>query len=76
MKKWNLIVDVALCHDCNNCFLACKDEYVGNDFKGYSAAQPWFGQRWMNVERKERGQFPMVQVAYLPTPSMHGDDAP
>ena len=36
MKKWNMVVDVALCHDCNNCFLACKDEYVGNDFKGYS----------------------------------------
>lgn len=76
MKKWNMVIDVALCHDCNNCFLSCKDEYVGNDFKGYSAAQSWFGQRWMNVERKERGQFPMVQVAYLPTPCMHCDDAP
>ena len=29
MKKWNMIIDVALCHDCNNCFLADKDEYVG-----------------------------------------------
>jgi Fe-S-cluster-containing dehydrogenase component len=76
MKKWNMVIDVALCHDCNNCFLSCKDEYVGNDFKGYSVAQPWFGQRWMNIERKERGQFPMVQVAYLPTPCMHCDDAP
>jgi Fe-S-cluster-containing dehydrogenase component len=75
-KKWNMVIDVALCHDCNNCFLACKDEYVGNDFKGYSAAQPWFGQRWMNVERKERGQFPMVQVAFLPTPCQHCDNAP
>jgi Fe-S-cluster-containing dehydrogenase component len=76
MKKWNLVVDVALCHDCNNCFLACKDEYVGNDFKGYSVAQPWFGQRWMNIERKERGQYPMVQVAYLPLPCQHCDNAP
>jgi hypothetical protein len=75
-KKWNMVIDVALCHDCNNCFMACKDEYVGNDFKGYSAAQPWFGQRWMNIERKERGQFPMVQVAFLPTPCQHCDDAP
>ena len=76
MKKWNMVVDVALCHDCNNCFLSCKDEYVGNDFKGYSVAQPWFGQRWMNIERKERGQYPMVQVAYLPVPCQHCDDAP
>jgi Fe-S-cluster-containing dehydrogenase component len=76
MKKWNLIIDVALCHDCNNCFLADKDEFVGNDFPPYSAAQPWAGQRWMNIERKERGQYPIVQVAYLPMPCMHCDDAP
>lgn len=76
MKKWNLIIDVALCHDCNNCFLADKDEFVGNDFPPYSAAQPWTGQRWMNIERKERGQYPIVQVAYLPMPCMHCDNAP
>jgi Fe-S-cluster-containing dehydrogenase component len=76
MKKWNLVVDVALCHDCNNCFLADKDEFVGNDFKNYSVAQPWSGHRWMNIERKERGQFPMVQVAYLPVPCQHCDNAP
>jgi Fe-S-cluster-containing dehydrogenase component len=76
MKKWNLVVDVALCHDCNDCFLADKDEFVGNDFPPYSVAQPWSGHRWMNIERKERGQYPIVQVAYLPTPCMHCDDAP
>ena len=76
MKKWNMVVDVALCHDCNNCFLACKDEYVGNDFPPYSAPQPWSGHRWMNIDRKERGQYPMVQVAYLPQPCMHCDHAP
>lgn len=76
MKKWNMVVDIALCHDCNNCFLSCKDEYVGNDFPPYSAQQPWAGQRWMNIHRKERGQYPMVQVAYLPLPCQHCDNAP
>jgi Fe-S-cluster-containing dehydrogenase component len=76
MKKWNLIIDVALCHDCNDCFLADKDEFVGNDFPPYSVAQPWSGHRWMNIERKERGQYPIVQVAYLPVPCMHCDNAP
>ena len=33
-NKWNLIVDVALCDNCRLCFLAVKDEYVGNDFPG------------------------------------------
>jgi Fe-S-cluster-containing dehydrogenase component len=76
MKKWNLVIDVARCHDCNDCFLADKDEFVGNDFPPYSAPQPWSGQRWMNIERKERGQYPIVQVSYLPVPCMHCDDAP
>jgi Fe-S-cluster-containing dehydrogenase component len=75
MKKWNLIIDCALCHDCNDCFLADKDEFVGNDFPPLSVAQPWSGHRWMNIHRKERGQVPIVQVVYLPQPCMHCDDA-
>ena len=62
MKNWNLVIDVARCHDCNDCFLADKDEFVGNDFPPYSAAQPWHGHRWMNIKRKERGQYPLVQT--------------
>jgi len=76
MKMWHLIIDVETCEDCNNCFLACKDEFVDNDFPGYSIAQPRHGQRWMNIMRTERGQCPMVDVAYLPTPCMHCDNAP
>lgn len=76
MKKWALIIDVEKCEDCNNCFLACKDEHVDNDWKGYSVAQPRHGHRWMNIHRKERGQCPMVDVAYLPVPCMHCENAP
>jgi Fe-S-cluster-containing dehydrogenase component len=76
MKKWNLVIDLVLCHDCNDCFLADKDEFVGNDFPPYSAGQPWHGHRWMNLERGERGQYPIVQTAYLPKPCQHCDEAP
>ena len=76
MKKWNLIIDVAKCHDCNNCFLACKDEFFENDFAPLSAAQPRHGQRWIDINRTERGQYPKVDVAYLPVPCMHCDEAP
>ena len=75
-KEWFLMIDVERCEDCNNCFLACKDEFVDNDFPGYSKAQPWHGHRWINIMRKERGQFPKVDVAYLPIPCMHCDNAP
>jgi len=76
MKKWHLIIDVAQCEDCNNCFLACKDEHYDNDFSGYSLAQPRHGHRWMNIMRKERGQGSLMDVAYLPVLCMHCDNAP
>ena len=63
MNKWNMIIDVAKCHDCNNCFLACKDEFVDNDWPPYSVSQPLHGHRWMDIMRKERGQFPLIDVA-------------
>ena len=76
MKRYHLIIDVEKCENCNNCFLACKDEFCGNDWDGYSASQPAHGHRWMNILRKERGQFPVIDVAYLPSPCMHCDQAP
>jgi Fe-S-cluster-containing dehydrogenase component len=76
MKKWHLIIDIEKCEDCNNCFLSCKDEHTDNDWPGYSAAQPLHGHRWMNIMRRERGQYPLIDVAYRPTPCMHCDNAP
>lgn len=76
MKKWYMVIDVAKCHDCNNCFLACKDEHVGNEWLPYTLPQPWHGHRWMNIMRKERGQYPIIDVAYLPVLCMHCDNAP
>jgi len=76
MEKWNLIIDIAKCEDCNNCFLACKDEHVDNDFPPYSVAQPKHGHRWINISTKERGQFPDIDVANLPATCMHCDNAP
>jgi Fe-S-cluster-containing dehydrogenase component len=76
MKKWNLIVDVALCENCRNCTLAARDEHVGNDFPGYAAPQPARGHDWIRITRKVRGTAPMVDAAYLPAMCNHCDDAP
>ena len=76
MKKWNLIVDVGRCHNSNNCFLSVADEYQGNDHPGYAAEMPKHGHKWIHALRKERGQAPVVDVAYLPTMCQHCDDAP
>ncbi len=76
MKKWNVIVDVAECTNCNLCTLATMDEYVGNEWPGYAAPMPRHGHKWINILQKERGQVPMVDVAYVPTMCNHCDNAP
>lgn len=75
MKKWNLIVDVERCNNCNNCLIATKDEYSGNDFPGYSAPQPDLGTLWLTVKRHERGQAPMIDVSHYVETCNHCDNA-
>ncbi|MFK5952700.1 MAG: hypothetical protein QM498_06540 [Desulfobacterium sp.] len=76
MKQWCMVIDVEKCENCNNCFLACKDEHVDNDWEGITLAQARHGHRWMNILRKEQGIFPNISVAYLPKPCYHCADAP
>lgn len=75
-RKWNLIIDVAGCENCNNCTLAAKDEHVGNDFPGYSAPHAAQGSGVIRIRRAVRGRDAMVDVAYLPTMCNHCDEAP
>jgi Fe-S-cluster-containing dehydrogenase component len=76
MKKWNMIVDVAECTNCNLCTLAAMDEYVGNEWPGYSKPMPKHGHKWIDILQKERGQVPMIDIAYVPTMCNHCDNAP
>jgi len=76
MKKWNLVIDVAKCFNCNACAVVCHDEYHGNAFPGYAAEMPKHGHRWIDILQREKGQCPMVEVVYLPVTCNHCDDAP
>jgi Fe-S-cluster-containing dehydrogenase component len=75
-RKWNLIVDVAKCDNCRNCFLATKDEHIGNDFPGYAAAQPEKQHAWVDIVRRERGTYPVAEARFMPVMCNHCDDAP
>ena len=63
--KWNLFVDLPKCTGCRNCFIAVKDEYVGNDAPGVFAPQPVSDATWFAVEHHERGRAPFTEVTYL-----------
>ena len=63
MKKWNLVIDVAKCFNCNGCTLACHDEYYGNEFPGYSAEMQKHGHRWIDIRARETGQKSTVHEA-------------
>ena len=76
MKKWNLVIDVAKCFNCNACAMACHDEYYGNEFPGYAAEMQRLGHRWIDIRRRESGRCPTVEVSYLPVTCNHCDDAP
>lgn len=74
-KQAYIVIDVALCEDCNDCFMACKDEHVGNCWLPYTDEQPRHGHKWIDIKQKERGQYPRIDVCYLPTPCQHCEDA-
>jgi Fe-S-cluster-containing dehydrogenase component len=75
MARYGMIIDLTKCVGCYNCFLSCRDEFAGNEYPPYSAAQPMSGQNWICVAERERGQFPKVKVAYTPLICMHCDNA-
>jgi Fe-S-cluster-containing dehydrogenase component len=74
--KWQLVIDVAECHNCSNCVLAAKDEFVGNDFPGYSAPHAAHGPGVIRIDRHVRGSGHHVTTAYLPRLCNHCADAP
>jgi Fe-S-cluster-containing dehydrogenase component len=74
--KWNMIVDIEPCNNCRACFLAVKDEHTGNEFPGYAAEQPAMGHNWLEIERHERGSYPIVDAHFMPVMCNHCDDAP
>ena len=76
MAKYGMVIDITKCNGCYNCFLACRDEYCGNDYPPYSLAQPMSGHFWTRIIERERGKYPKVKVAYTPVQCMQCENAP
>lgn len=65
MVRYGYVIDLERCMGCNACVLACKVE--NNTPRGIS---------WMHLFRFEEGEYPNVNVSYVPRPCMHCDNAP
>jgi Fe-S-cluster-containing dehydrogenase component len=76
MTRFALLIDMKRCNGCYGCFMACRDEFCGNDHLPYSAAQPYSGHFWMRIIERERGSYPKVKTSYIKVPCMHCEDAP
>jgi Fe-S-cluster-containing dehydrogenase component len=76
MDKYGIVVDVEKCTGCHSCFLACKDEYIGNDYPPTSAAQPEKGHTWLRLKEIEHGTGTKIKVDYIPVMCQQCEDAP
>jgi Fe-S-cluster-containing dehydrogenase component len=76
MSKWNLVVKVGQCENCQNCVIAARDEHVGNDFPGYAAPASTNAESVVRILRRIQGDAHMVETTYLPVMCNHCDDAP
>jgi Fe-S-cluster-containing dehydrogenase component len=76
MARYGLAVNIERCTGCYNCFLSCKDEFVGNDYSPVSAAQPDSGQTWIRIQEIEHGTGTKVKVDYIPITCQHCENAP
>ena len=70
MSRYALLCDVEKCTGCFACFLACKDEHVGNCHGSY-AAPACEGQKWIDVKEIEYGIGDKVKVDYIPIMCQH-----
>ena len=68
------IFDSEKCNGCLNCQFACKDEFVDNDWRPYSAPAADAEQPWCHIEAIERGSVPKVRVSHILHICQHCDD--
>ena len=76
MKKWNMIIDVAECTNCQLCTLVGHGRIRRQRLARLAAPMPRHGHTGSTSSRRSAGQAPMIDIAYVPTMCNHCDNAP
>jgi tetrathionate reductase subunit B len=76
MAKYGMVIDLGKCVGCDLCTIACNDQFIGNAYPGYNAAESETMQFWMDLKTTESGTFPNTKGAYFPLPCMHCENPP
>ena len=76
MQKWNMIIDVAECTNCQSVHARGHGRICRQRLAGLHRADAQARPKWINILQKERGQMPMIDIAYVPTMCNHCDNAP
>jgi tetrathionate reductase subunit B len=76
MARYGMVIDLGKCVGCDLCTIACNDQFIGNAYPPYSAAQTETSQFWMDLKTLESGTYPNVKGSFFPLPCMQCDNPP
>ena len=73
--KWGMVIDLDRCTGCEGCVVACRTEN-NVPVAGPESTDRGRGIFWMDVLRRERGEYPDLHTQFLPTPCNHCENPP
>jgi Fe-S-cluster-containing dehydrogenase component len=75
MYRWGMVIDLDRCTGCQACVVACRQEN-NNPAAGEENAKLGRGKFWMNLISEVKGNYPEVEMRFIPIPCMHCDHPP
>jgi len=70
-----MVIDLDKCTGCQACVVACRQEN-NIPFVGEENARLGRGKFWMNLIHEIKGNYPHVEMRFIPIPCMHCDKPP
>lgn len=75
MPRWGMVIDLDKCTGCGECVMACK---VENNVAVVGPEESERGRTmlWMDLLTIQEGEYPHVNIQYLPRPCLQCDNPP